>query len=85
MVYSTTLELLVGLLHGYTKASKGPACPDNENEYLSSTSKTQRTDFRIILYAKSLHFQCLDMYPIDLQIHPVALAASVSRIWMDLP
>ena len=37
-----TLELFVGLIRSHTKASKGPACPDIENEDLLSTSRMHR-------------------------------------------
>ena len=72
-----TLELLVGLIHSCTKASKGPTCPDIENKDLSSTSSTCRADFnnpesqtlRTLKWtAIRLHSRCLDMYPIDLLI-----------------
>ena len=42
VVNPRTLELLVGLIR---KASKGPTCPDIENEDLSSISSTYRADF----------------------------------------
>ena len=36
VVHFRTHELLIGLIHSYTKASKGPTCSDIENKDLSS-------------------------------------------------
>ena len=54
MVNLRTLELLIGLIHSYAQTSKGPTCPDIENEDLSTSSTT--------LQIRNLQSLCLDMY-----------------------